>query len=102
MSFFKDKPFRSKQYRDWVKTLPCVLTGIEPAGDCHHVISVGEGGTATKACDLLSFPVTRESHQLFHRLDENTELKLEQWKFVAKTLQKAIKDEIKALNAISV
>lgn len=94
MNLQKENKVRSKKYRDWVKTLPCVLTGVEPAGDCHHVIAVGEGGTGTKACDLLTFPVTRESHGKFHRLDLYPELKDEQWKYVAKTLQKAIKDGI--------
>ena len=101
MSLFKQLPMRSEDYRDWVKQQPCVLTGIEPAGDCHHIISVGEGGAGTKACDLLSFPVTRESHQKFHRLDLHPELKDEQWKHVAKTLQRAIRTDCEALSKLS-
>jgi len=90
MSFFKDSPYRNKEYLDWVKEQPCVITGL-PADDPHHVIGVGEGGTATKACDLLCFPVIREEHGKFHRLDLYPELRDEQWKYCAKTLQKALK-----------
>jgi len=100
MSLQKNKPIRSKKYRDWVKTLPCILTGVEPAGGCHHGIAIGEGGVGTKACDLLSMPVTEESHQKFHRLDLYPELKEEQWRYIAKTLQRAIKEG--ALSKLSI
>ena len=94
MSFFKDNPYRSRKYLDWIKEQPCAVTGL-PADDPHHIIGVMEGGTGTKACDLLCFPVTREEHDKFHRLDLHPELKDEQWKHVSKTLQKAIKEGFK-------
>ena len=91
MAFFKDLPYRNKEYTDWVKSQPCAITGL-PADDPHHVIGVGEGGIGTKACDLLCFPVIREEHDKFHRLDLNPEYRDLQWKLAAKTLQKAIKE----------
>lgn len=90
MSFFKDNPVRDKKYRDWVESQPCMICSVEPAGDCHHGISLGygEGGMGTKACDLLSMPLCREHHQQMHR---NSGMQKDQWRYIAKTLQKAIK-----------
>ncbi len=90
MSFFKDKPFRSKKYTDWVKSLDCCACGVN-SSEPHHIINEGEGGTGTKACDLLSMPLCRPCHVKIHRADGD---KSQQWKWVAKTLQKAIKEGV--------
>ncbi len=90
MSFFKDKPIRSKKYTDWVKSLDCCAC-CAPADDPHHIIGEGEGGTGTKACDLLTMPLCRPCHTDIHRADSEKQY---QWEWVAKTLQKAIKDGI--------
>ena len=91
-SYFKDPPVRNKRYRDWVKTLPCCMTNVEPAGDCHHLVGVGnEGGMGIKACDLLTMPLTRKAHAIMH---QDPELWPDQWQYIAKTLQRAIKDGI--------
>ena len=92
MNFFKDPPVRNKKYRDWVKSLDCCVCG-SPADDPHHGIALGygEGGMATKACDLLSMPLCRGHHTEIHR---NKEMQADQWRYIAKTLQKAIKDGI--------
>lgn len=93
MSLLKEKPVRSKKYRDWVAEQPCMLCQASPAGDCHHGISLGygEGGIGTKACDTLSLPLCRPCHQEMHA---NPELWADQWHFIAKTLQEAIKSGI--------
>jgi len=93
MSFFKDNPVRSKKYLKWIDGLDCCLCHA-PADTHHHIIGIGDGIMGGKACDLLSMPVCTGCHALFHRQHENPELKLEQWEYVAKTLQKAIKDGI--------
>lgn len=98
MNLQKENKVRNKKYTKWVESLDCCLC-FAPADDHHHIIGIGDGGTGTKACDLLTMPVCRPCHGKFHRLDQNPELKLEQWKFVSKTLQRAIKDGvIKGLN----
>lgn len=88
MSFFKEKPYRDKKYTDWVKSLDCDLCGA-PADDPHHIIGVNEGGTGTKACDLLTLPLCRACHTRMHN---EPDLWQYQWSGVSKTLQKAIKE----------
>jgi len=67
------------------------------SSDAHHGISLGygESGTGTKACDLLTMPLCRPCHNLMH-LDnaQGNEMKSDQWRYIAKTLQKAIKDDV--------
>ncbi len=96
MSFFKDPPVRNKKYTDWVKSLECCNCGA-PADDPHHGIALGygESGTGTKACDLLTMPLCRPCHNLIH-LDnaQGNNMKDDQWRWIAKTLQKAIKDDL--------
>lgn len=90
MSFFKDKPVRNKAYLKWVASLPCSHCGA-PSDEAHHIIGVGEGGMATKACDLLTMPVCRPCHTEIHNHPRHWP---EQWHFVAKTLQQAIKEGV--------
>ncbi len=59
------KPFRSKKYLKWVKSLPCSVTGFS-ADDPHHIIGHQQGGMGTKASDLFTFPVTRDEHNRLH------------------------------------
>jgi len=95
VSFFKEEVYRNKKYLKWIDGLDCCLCNA-PADTHHHIIGVGEGGTGTKAGDLLSMPVCGKCHvPKFHRLDLYPELKYEQWKHVSKTLQKAITDNFK-------
>jgi hypothetical protein len=92
MAFFKDLPVRNKKYTDWVKSLECCVCGA-PADDPHHGIALGygEGGTGTKACDLLTMPMCRPCHNEIHQPESNKE---DQWRYIAKTLQRAIKDGV--------
>jgi len=91
---WKDNPIRSKKYLKWVRTLDCCFCG-GPGGVAHHAIGVGEGGMGTKASDFETMPSCWICHDgKFHRLDLFPGLRQDQWRFVAKTLQKAIKDGI--------
>lgn len=92
MSLFKDNPVRDKTYLKWVKSQISVISG-RPADDAHHLIGYGEGGMATKACDLLTFPLTRDEHTELHHIGwkEWEKIHGSQWQFVGKTLQHAIK-----------
>ena len=89
MSFFKEPIYRDKKYLKWIDGLDCCLCQA-PADTHHHIIGIGDGAIGTKACDLLAMPVCNGCHTLFHRQHENPELKLDQWKYVSKTLQAAI------------
>ena len=62
----KANPTRSKAYRDFVKSLPCCGCGA-PAGDPHHIIDCGLGGTmGGKASDIHTIPLCRKCHDLLH------------------------------------
>lgn len=84
------KPYRSKKYCEWIRSLPCVVTGQEGC-DNHHIIGYGLGGMGTKASDLFQFPLIRLQHTDLH----NDPVKWEQWngpqmRYVGSTLYKAI------------
>lgn len=85
------KPIRNKAYLNYVASLPCVVTGIEPAGEAHHIIAAGfGGGMGTKASDLFVFPLCREEHMLLHAdVDEWEDLHGSQWMWIALTLHEA-------------
>lgn len=90
MSFFKEEVYRNKEYTDWVKTLPSVISGL-PADDPHHLIGHGTGGM--KVSDLFTFPLTREEHTELHNMGWQSweEIHGSQWEYVAQTMEIAVK-----------
>jgi len=94
-SNFKQKAFRSKRYLSYIRSLPCVVTGMEGC-DAHHIVGVGQGGMGTKAPDLFTFPLTREQHTNLHNMGWKSweEMYGEQWKFVCLTLAQAVQDGV--------
>lgn len=85
------QPFRNREYLDWVKTLPCVVTE-QPADDPHHLIGHGQGGMGTKAPDLFAIPMTRTEHTKLHDMGYQSweEQHGSQWFYVAKTIERAV------------
>ena len=65
----KSSSFRSKQYLEEVRNLPCVVCG-QFGVDAHHIIGVGYGfgGTGTKAADWATFPLCRSHHTGLHNM----------------------------------
>jgi 5-methylcytosine-specific restriction endonuclease McrA len=61
----KQKPFRSKKYLKWVKTLPCCICGLDGC-DPHHAIGMKLGGMGTKAPDDMVMPLCRKCHSDMH------------------------------------
>ncbi|MFW5386193.1 DUF968 domain-containing protein [Yersinia sp. 2542 StPb PI] len=61
----KLRRWESRKYLQWVKSQPCCGCGN---GDCdpHHIIGHGQGGMATKAHDLFTFPLCRNCHDELH------------------------------------
>ncbi|HEN3669214.1 TPA: DUF968 domain-containing protein [Yersinia enterocolitica] len=61
----KRQRWESKKWLKWVKSQPCCGCGN---GDCdpHHIIGHGQGGMATKAHDLFTFPLCRTCHDKLH------------------------------------
>ncbi len=85
------KAFRSRAYLDWVKAQPCVVCGA-PADDPHHLAHVGGmSGMGMTAPDSLAMPVCRPDHDRIHREPELWPL---QFEWIAKTLDKALRDGV--------
>lgn len=61
----KLRRWENRRYLQWVKSQPCCGCGN---GDCdsHHIIGHGQGGMATKAHDLFTFPLCRNCHDELH------------------------------------
>lgn len=61
----KLRRWENRRYLQWVKSQPCCGCGN---GDCdpHHIIGHGQGGMATKAHDLFTFPLCRKCHDDLH------------------------------------
>lgn len=67
------KPVRhiERPYRDWIKTLPCLVKTRAPmiaycegAVDPHHVIPEGGGKTGSKVSDRRCVPMCRHHHRI--------------------------------------
>lgn len=91
----KYKPWRSKKYTDWVKSLPSVISQI-PADDPHHIKKPGFGGTS-KRSDLFTIPLTREEHIEFHAIGWRTweqKYNIDQFEEVLKVIELAAEQGI--------
>ena len=69
----KQKPFRSKQYLEYIKSLPCCVTG-ELGCDSHHIVGTKKGGMGTKVGDNFAIPLTRAMHTQLHNDPKRWEL----------------------------
>lgn len=61
MKFPKNKKWRSKRYREWIKQQPCIITGKIPS-QCHHWRGKTGGGTAIKPSDHFCLPLSFDYH----------------------------------------
>ena len=66
MNLQKQKPYRSKQYLNYIRSLDCVATGM-PAEVAHHVLGLKQSGMGTKIGDNYAIPLTVAAHQLLHQ-----------------------------------
>lgn len=69
-AILKFEHWRSRDWLDWVKTLPSAQSG-RPADDSHHIkgysyITGSSGGQ--KGDDLFVIPLTRDEHTAFDHL----------------------------------
>jgi hypothetical protein len=64
------KPARDWKYRSWIRSLPCVGCGLDPAGEAAHTGS--DGGMSQKASDYSCVPLCSDCHTLgpdaYHRI----------------------------------
>lgn len=57
------KPKRSASHLDYVRSLPCCVSGSRENIEAHHVENAGMG---RKCSDLLTVPLTAELHAYWH------------------------------------
>ena len=88
MNLQKQKPFRSKKYLSWVRSLPCCISGMRENIVAHHIISCGMGGgMGTKPSDLFTIPINAGVHSLFHADGLN---EIDQKAEALRTIEKAV------------
>lgn len=89
MNLQKQKPFRSKKYLEFVRSLPCFITGKTENVIAHHIISCGLGGSmGSKVSDLFAIPMCTEEHQRLH--GGETIDYIDQKAEVLRTIEKAV------------
>lgn len=74
----KRKPVEgnSQKHLDWLKTMPSIVSGIEPAGDAHHLLGNVDGlpkGAGRTNNDRWAVPLTRAEHDAAHRSGNDEE-----------------------------
>lgn len=59
----RDGVWESKRYRDWVRTLPCLVPACaETPSEPHHIVHKRRGGS-----DLMCAPICHVHHREWHR-----------------------------------
>ena len=91
---------KNRHYLDWVREQPCVVCQNDTGCDPHHAIGIhGTGKTGGKsASDYESFPLCHidqgdlHSHTELHKhgVRQWERIYGSQWKFIVKTLLRAI------------
>lgn len=61
----KEKRFECGAYLQFVRALPCVVTGQQNS-EAHHLIGHGQSGMALKVHDFLAFPLSPVAHKELH------------------------------------
>lgn len=78
ISYGKRAPIagNSQKHLDWLKTLPSMVSGIEPAGDAHHLLGNVDGlpkGVGRTNSDRWAVPLTRAEHDAAHAAGNDEE-----------------------------
>jgi hypothetical protein len=58
-------PARSWKYRQWIRSLPSVVSGSD---GCEAAHTGGDGGTGQKSSDFSCIPLTAVEHRLYHQV----------------------------------
>lgn len=71
MSAPKLNPVRDRDYLDWLRTQPCILTGWRATDDAAvDPMHIGTLGTGIKSSDDEALPVRHEFHDFGHKWGE--------------------------------
>lgn len=69
MNLIKPKRERDEKYLAWIRTLPCIVTGVRLVDiEAHHVRAKGEGGVGTKPDDRRAVPLSSAVHRHYHEV----------------------------------
>jgi hypothetical protein len=60
------RPWKCKAYRDYVKTLPCVVCGVWSV-DAHHIRECFSRTMGRRISDVLVVPLCRAHHSDLHK-----------------------------------
>jgi hypothetical protein len=87
----KEITWHSEKYLNFVRSLPCVITGKKEGVVAHHLIGHGEGKMGGKAHDLFTMPLVADEHRRFHDDPKGWEARHgSQLFYVKQTIKKAL------------
>lgn len=75
ISNFKQKVIRDKRHLEFIRTLPCVKTGVIGVEAAHLRAGLPKwkkGGMGYKPCDSCVLPLSHEAHAMQHRIGEES------------------------------
>lgn len=70
--FAKPQRIENKAYKDWIVSLPCLVTRRPGPSDPHHVPQRGHGAKSQKADDMRCIPLCHEKHVELHQVGRDT------------------------------
>lgn len=106
----KVKNVRDKKHLDWVKTLPCCVSGVPGPSDPAHIRVRTDGGTGLKPSDFWAVPLNHYLHAQQHSANGRAMSEREFWeqhggadkaKALARALYSVTGDTKKALLLLS-
>lgn len=70
--FPKSVTIKDPAYIEWIRSLPCVVTGSRSVSDPHHVSEQGHGSMAGKTSDRRAIPLCHRLHVELHQTGRET------------------------------
>ena len=61
---------KNDEYLDFIRSMPCCVTGVMGSVVAHHVRSLGSAGIGVKPTDYLAVPLVAEIHMKLHNVGE--------------------------------
>ena len=63
--FPKQKRIVNEEYKIWIRSLPCFITGRQ--AEAHHCSKTGHGSMGSKTDDTRCIPLSHEKHTELHQ-----------------------------------
>ena len=71
-SFPKPTRERDEEYLEFIRSLPCAVSGRDAPSEPHHWQKKGHGGRGTKCPDRRAIPLSFELHREIHQIGKET------------------------------